>query len=230
MSKVKRPLMKMTRVRLILMILAVVAAGFAIQGMGFSLDDWNPQKVRQQVLNYGWWGPFIFLIIFGQPLIPLPVSVFGLAAGLIFGPWFGFTLAALGSLTRAAGGYGVGRFMGNEKVERLLHRHVNTVHTSLKSNGFKTVLLVRLVPNLPFDFQNYILGSTGVAFVPYVMATILGTLPWMVCFVLVGNSVMEMDDMKNVLIVLIGMGSIILLNLLLKVFLKKKKPELVDGE
>ncbi len=183
--------------RWVIIALAVVAAVYLIRSMGFSVSAIEPQQIRTQILAYGWLGPLVFLAVFGQPFVPFPGSVFALAAGLVYGPWVGLALALLGATIRAAGGYGIGKWLGQSFIEKLLHKHSQGIHALLKNKGFKSVLILRLVPNFPFDAQNYVLGSSGVSFLPYLIATTLGIIPWVFCFVLIGNSVMDAEDLKK---------------------------------
>ena len=81
--------------------------------------------------------------------------------------------------------------LGREAVIRLLKGHLATVDERIGANGFVTVLMIRLIPNVPFDMQNYGLGFSRVRFGPYALATLLGVIPGSFAFVYLGYSLTD---------------------------------------
>lgn len=53
-------------------------------------------------------------------------------------------------------------------------------------SGFKFILLLRLVPILPWELQNYIAGVSRVTLPSYLLATLLGSSPLSLALVLLG--------------------------------------------
>ena len=83
------------------------------------------------------------------------------------------------------------------------------------ANGFVTVLLIRLIPNVPFDMQNYGLGFSRVRFGPYALATCLGMIPGSFAFVYLGYSLTDPKQLwKLGVAVLLIVGLIVLQRLL----------------
>jgi uncharacterized membrane protein YdjX (TVP38/TMEM64 family) len=133
----------------------------------------------------------VYLAAYGQPVVPLPASVMTITGGLAFGPAWG-TLAALGGATmRACSQFAVARLLGREVVARLLKGRVASLDQRIGEHGFKAVLLIRLIPNLPFDVQNYGLGFSRVRFSAYAPATFLGMIPGSFAFVYLGYSLTD---------------------------------------
>ena len=58
----------------------------------------------------------------------------------------------------------------------------------LCENSFESVLLMRLV-YAPYDLVNYLAGSLKVRWTPFILATLRGSLPGTVSFVLFGASI-----------------------------------------
>lgn len=56
---------------------------------------------------------------------------------------------------------------------------------SLVSSTLKIVLL-RLSPVIPFSVSNYLCGLTSVAFLPFLLGTAIGTMPWALLYVSLG--------------------------------------------
>jgi uncharacterized membrane protein YdjX (TVP38/TMEM64 family) len=57
----------------------------------------------------------------------------------------------------------------------------------MRDNSFETVLLMRLL-FLPYDFVNYLSGILRLHWLPFLLATAIGSLPGTVSFVLLGAS------------------------------------------
>ncbi|MBI3324797.1 MAG: TVP38/TMEM64 family protein [Candidatus Omnitrophica bacterium] len=130
-----------------------------------------------------------------------------ITGGLAFGPLWG-ALAALGGATvRACSEFLVARLLGREAVAKLLKGKIAQLDQKIGAHGFKTVLLIRLIPNLPFDVQNYGLGFSQVRFGPYALASFLGMIPGSFAYVYLGYSLTDPKQIwKLLLAVLLIVG------------------------
>ena len=181
-----------TLVKLGVFILIVLGIGWGLRAAGFDVTSLTPERVRAYVLSFGALAPAIYLAVYGQPIIPLPASLMTIAAGLTFGPLWGTLAALCGATTRACGQFLVARLLGREAVARLLKGQAAALDQKIAANGFTTVLLIRLIPNVPFDLQNYGLGFSQVRFGPYAVATFLGMIPGSFAFVYLGYSLTDL--------------------------------------
>ena len=62
----------------------------------------------------------------------------------------------------------------------------NAIDQAIGKQGWKIVGLLRLSPALPFSLSNYLYGLTAIRFVPYVLATWIGTFPGTLMYVYLG--------------------------------------------
>ncbi len=169
--------------------LFIVGIGWGLRAAGVDLTQLSPDRIRTFVLSFGALAPLVYIAAYGQPLVPLPASLMTGLAGAAFGPLWG-TFAALGGATlRASTEFFVARVLGREAVAKLLKGRVAALDEKIGQNGFKAVLLIRLIPNLPFDVQNYGLGFSRVKFAPYVAGSFLGMIPGCFVFVYLGESI-----------------------------------------
>lgn len=170
----------------------VIGVWWGLSTIGVDLHAWSPERIRTVMLAQGIWAPLIYLLVYGQPLVPLPASLMTLAGGLAFGPVWGTLGAVCGATIRASGQFLVARVLGREAVAGLLKGRAARLDEKIHAHGFAAVFFIRLIPSfLPFDVQNYALGCSKVAFGPYVLGTVLGLLPHCLVLVSLGYSLTD---------------------------------------
>ena len=177
----------------------VVGIGLGLKVLGVDLTRLTPERVRTFVLSFGAFAPLAYLLAYGQPLVPLPASIMTATGGLAFGPLWGTLAAIAGATTRACGQFLIAKLLGREAVEKLLKGRLAKLDQQAGRNGFKTVLLVRLIPNFPYDIQNYGLGFSQVRFGPYTLGTLLGILPGSLAYAYLGYSLTDPKQMWKLL-------------------------------
>ena len=84
------------------------------------------------------------------------------------------------------------------------------LHQKIGEHAFKAVLLVRLIPNVPYDMQNYALGFSGVRFAPYVLGTFIGIIPHVFTYTYLGYSLTDPQQLwKFVVAMLLIVGLVV---------------------
>ncbi len=177
-----------TWVKLGLLVVFLVGVAWLLRLTGIDLTRLSPERVQHMVLSFGVWAPLIYLVVYGQPIVPLPASIMTATGGLVFGPIWGTLASLAGSTTRACGQFLIARLLGREAVAKLLKGPAASLDQQIGREGFKTVLLIRLIPNFPFDVQNYALGFSTVRFAPYALGSFLGMIPGTFAYVYLGHS------------------------------------------
>jgi len=171
--------------------LVLAGIGWGLKTADVDLAQITPERIREWIVSFGMWAPMAYVVVYGQPIIPLPASVMTITGGLAFGPVWGTFAALFGATIRACTQFGVARLLGREAVAKLLKGKVATLDQKLSEHAFQAVLLIRLIPNLPFDVQNYGLGFSRVRFVPYAAASFLGMVPGSFAYVYLGYSLTD---------------------------------------
>lgn len=174
-----------------LLVCFVAGIGVVLKAVGIDLTAMSPERVRAFVLSFGAFAPLVYLAAYGQPIVPLPASVMTITGGLAFGPAWGTAAALAGATLRALTQFGVARLLGRDAVAKLLKGGAASLDQKIGEQGFTAVLFIRLIPNLPFDVQNYGLGFSRVRFVSYALATVLGMIPACFAFVYFGYSLTD---------------------------------------
>jgi uncharacterized membrane protein YdjX (TVP38/TMEM64 family) len=147
-----------------------------------------------------WWGVFAYVMVYlARPIVLFPASILTIVGGILFGPVVGVLVVVVAANASAMIAYGVGRLLGHapgaddkaavDDTMSFARRWSNR----LRSNSFETVLVMRLL-FLPYDLVNYVSGILRLRWLPFLLATALGSLPGTVSFVLLGASIDSVDE------------------------------------
>lgn len=171
------------RWRLAAFVALVAAAAFA----AVLLDLPSASELRQVIEDAGWAAPMAFVALYALlSLAPVPKNAVSAVAGLLFGLVAGVLLVLGGALLGALLAFGLGRTLARGAVERLASSRVEQVDALLARRGLLAVIMVRLVPVVPFTAVNYTAGLTGVRFRDYTLGTALGMVPGTLAYVTLG--------------------------------------------
>jgi uncharacterized membrane protein YdjX (TVP38/TMEM64 family) len=137
------------------------------------ITDWlsSSEQFFQQL---GWLGVLLFAIAMAVAAIAMaPLSVFAIAAGIIFGGWRGFLAVELGTAISAALNFLLARYVARAPIQRRMEGNpkFRAIDNAIGREGWKLVALLRFVP-MPFGLMNYLLGLTAIRFWPYLAATV----------------------------------------------------------
>ena len=160
-------------------------------------------QLRDWSMSMGPWLPLAFLgahIV--VTVLPFPRTAFTLAAGLLFGPILGVTLAVVASTASAVIALELVRAAGWQLSRLVRHTAVEKVDARLRERGWVAVLSLRLIPAVPFAPLNYAVGASAVRVLPYTLATVVGVLPGTAAVVILGDA---LTGHVNPLLVLVSL-------------------------
>jgi uncharacterized membrane protein YdjX (TVP38/TMEM64 family) len=147
-----------------------------------------------------WWGVFAYLLVYlARPIVLFPASILTVVGGILFGPVLGVLVVVVAANASAMVAYGIGRLLGHrpgasddpaaDSTRSIVHRW----SSRMREHSFESVLIMRLL-FLPYDLVNYASGILRLRWLPFLLATALGSLPGTVSFVLLGASIDRVDD------------------------------------
>ncbi|NJQ01580.1 TVP38/TMEM64 family protein [Streptomyces zingiberis] len=171
--------------RLTLLVLLVGCAATAVALM-------EPQRL----LASGWpprvsdgGAVVLFAAVYGvctAALLPRPVL--NLAGGALFGSQFGLMATVAGTVLGAGIAFCLGRALGQDALRTLLRgRWLTAADRQLSDHGFRSTLVVRLVPGVPFAAANYCAAVSRMRLLPFLLATGLGCIPNTAAYVIAGS-------------------------------------------
>jgi phospholipase D1/2 len=216
------------KIAIVIVIAAVVAAIY------FSplRNHFTRERIQADIeaMRGLWFAPIALIAAYAIGCVfAVPASVFIITAGVVWGWKLGALYAMTGGMIGATISYFVGRFLG-EGILQKFGRAGKIVESQVKAAGFKTMLIVRLIPGPPFAIWNYGAGVANVRFRDYFFGTLLGTLPAHVIFAycadaLFNGTMTQSDAMKRLAIVAALLIALVLLPTLLKKRIRNESPE-----
>lgn len=198
--------------------IATCFAGFIVIGIVyvylFGVERFKPETIRNLILSLGYWGPLLYIVCNTiRPFFFFPAAILGIAGGLAFGPVWGTIYLVIGTVCGAALCFGTARCLGHDRLKLWTKgTFLEELDHQVTNHGFRTVLLLRLAPVIPWDVVSFLAGLSKVRFWPYVLATLVGSVPGAIAFSYFGNVMVQSLFMAAVVAV-----SIILISFFLQV-------------
>ena len=162
-------------------------------------------------------------------LFVIPASILYISVGIAFPTNQAILINAAGIAIEVTLSYFFGRFLGGNTVKRMLRKYKGGRKLLELKIPDKPVFvfIVRFVPAFPIDFSSLFFGTTSKNYWSYAIFSLIGLLPRVITFTLMGNSIFRPFS-KEFLIPLFSLGALAGLGMFIywKISVKnKKKPE-----
>jgi uncharacterized membrane protein YdjX (TVP38/TMEM64 family) len=170
--------------------LAALVAVLFVAARTLPLDRWI-EDLKAWVDGFGPFGLVVFVAIYVvAAVLFVPGSALTIAAGAVFGLWWGTAAVSVASTTAAALAFLIARYVARGAVENKAAENpkFEAIDRAIGAKGWKIVALLRLSPAVPFSLGNYLYGLTAVRFWPYVLASWLAMLPGTFMYVYLGHA------------------------------------------
>jgi uncharacterized membrane protein YdjX (TVP38/TMEM64 family) len=158
-------------------------------------DTVNHENVQAFIRGFDAWAPLAYatLYVVSSP-IPFLGMTLSIAGGFLFGQMRGtiyaILLATFSSLIPFSMARRVGRDWAMRKIES--SPRLNGIYQdAVRSNDFRFIFLLRLIPIVPWEMQNYIAGLTPISIPKFLIATALGSAPGTFLLVFLGASITD---------------------------------------
>jgi uncharacterized membrane protein YdjX (TVP38/TMEM64 family) len=123
--------------------------------------------------------------------LALPGSILTIVGGAVFGFASGAALVTVGANIGANAAFGLARGLGRDGIERLLGARLRGVDRATAAHGFWGLLVLRLIPLVPFNALNFGSGLTAMRWRDYALATVIGILPGTLVYVFFADALVQ---------------------------------------
>lgn len=175
-----------------------------------SLDGLD--RLRDWIGGFGVAAPIVFVAMYVVATVAfLPGTPLTLLAGLVFGPVFGTLWAVIGATIGATLAFLVGRYAARGLVERWTAKdeRIRRLDEGVERQGWRMLLITRLVPVFPFNLQNYAYGLTRIGLGTYVLLTAVCIIPGAAVYTLAGGSLATAGQDPTRTFVYLGVAAVL---------------------
>lgn len=187
--------MKFRKALLLFLIFAVLAGLCAWLGSLVS-----PQQIQAAISRCGSWAAIAYIGLFTLlPVFFFPVAVLALAGGLLFGLWWGSLYTFIGAILNCTLMFLLARYAGRAKVEALIQMKLSPIWQQRLQNlnstgGFALLVILRLIPAVPYNLINYAFGLTAMSWRTYIIGSAIGIIPGTLAFINIGDKALDVTS------------------------------------
>ncbi len=172
-------------------IICIAATGLGIYFLG-GIEQKQLQMWLEQV---GIWAPIIYISLYTiGTLLILPSTPLNLTGGAIFGIWWGTLWTTIAAVVAAAVAFTFTRSIGRELIAKKLAGRWEAIDAEVCQGGLFYMFAIRLLPIIPYGFVNFTAGLTSIRYRDYLTGTILGTVPGVLPFVMMGSGLQALSQ------------------------------------
>lgn len=155
----------------------------------FDADEQVRQLLQWFDHQGAWAGALFVVLMMVVVVLLLPGVLFTTGAGFVFGVVEGSLYIVVGTTLGAVSAFLIARHAFGERASAfvLSRSRLHLVREELTSEGWKIVLLTRLVPFFPSKLANYFFGLTPVRLGHFTLGSLLGFIPFSVHNVYLGS-------------------------------------------
>ena len=158
------------------------------------------QQLHSWISSCGSWAAIAYIGLFTVlPAFFFPVAVLALAGGLLFGLWWGSLYTFVGALLNCTLMFLLARYAGREKVEALIRKKLNPqwqqrLQNLNSSGGLALLIILRLIPAVPYNLINYAFGLTAMPLRTYLIGSAVGIIPGTLAFINIGDKALDVTS------------------------------------
>jgi pyruvate/2-oxoglutarate dehydrogenase complex dihydrolipoamide dehydrogenase (E3) component/uncharacterized membrane protein YdjX (TVP38/TMEM64 family) len=208
---------RMTRIALLLVILAAIASFFifdlgaylTLEGLKARQEGLSALVEEKPLLAIGGF----FLLYVAATALSLPgATVLTLAAGAIFGLWTGLLIASFASTIGASLAFLTSRYLLRGWVKSKFGKRVASIDEGIARDGAFYLFSLRLIPIFPFFLINSAMGVTAMRLPTFYIVSQIGMLAGTFVYVNAGTQLAAIESTSDILSPAL-IGSLILLGL-----------------
>ena len=170
------------------------------------LSGIDRSQLQLWLQQMGIWAPVLYILIYSIATICiLPSTPLNLTGGAIFGAVWGTVWTSIAAILAAVLAFGFSRTIGRSLVERKLAGKWESIDREMQQGGLFYMFAIRLLPLIPYGIVNFAAGLTSIKFRDYFLGTLLGTVPGILPFVMMGAGLTALKQ-GDVLPLLVGLA------------------------
>ncbi|MCB2130098.1 MAG: FAD-dependent oxidoreductase [Rhodobacteraceae bacterium] len=141
-----------------------------------------------------------FLAYVAVTALSLPLAVWmTLAAGALFGFWWGLALVSFASTTGATLAFLASRYLLSDWVHEKFGSRLTAITEGMRRDGPFYLFTLRLIPAIPFFAINLLMGLTPIRALTFYLVSQAGMLAGTAVYVNAGTQLAQLDSLSGIL-------------------------------
>lgn len=157
--------------------------------------------------------PVLYITVYAlATALAMPGSIMTLAGGAVFGFALGTVYTTIAANIGANLAFAVGRLLGRDGVRVLTGDRLRRVDRVMEQHGFRGLLMLRLIPVVPFNALNFGSGLTSISWSAYAAATVVGIFPGTLIYTFFADALLvgSQEVSRGALLRVLGAGTVLL--------------------
>ncbi|KAB3534887.1 TVP38/TMEM64 family protein [Alkaliphilus pronyensis] len=185
------------------------------------------RKFSNDIKSLGIIGVLAYILIFSiATLFFMPSLPFILFGGITYGNVKGTIYSSIADLLSASLAFFIARYLMRNTIEKALKRKMNyyEIINGVKKEGWRILVVTRMVPIIPRWLQNYAYGLTTISFKIYALVSFICIVPVTAIWIITVNTVGKVQHDTRKLLIYLGIASIVFVTIsyIPKLLYKKK--------
>jgi len=202
----------------------VVIVGILLVWWSLNAELPDGAELRQWFDEWGVWGPVAVIVTMATAILvsPIPSAPIALAAGALYGRYWGAFYVVIGAEIGAIGAFCISRYFGYSLLHHWFGEQLNQGLAGSQRFLMGTIFISRLIPFISFDIISYAAGLTAIHFWRFAIATLAGVIP--IAFMLAHfGSEMVAEETDRILLAILLLGMITIVPLIIQQIIKSRK-------
>lgn len=194
-EKSKRQKLPVKVLKFFIVAIICVGAFYTIKSIGIS-------ELKNIIGEHKIFAPIIYIICFCVlPIFLFPVPILAIVAGALFGLFMGSFYTILGAMINSVLMFYVAKFLGSKFISNFIQNSNYKLLYSLNQNKhmFNLILILRLMPLVPYNVLNYACGLMNINIKDYVFATFIGIVPATFIMVNLGEKMLNINSSEFIM-------------------------------
>lgn len=187
----------------------------------------NIDILQGKIASYGALAPIVYILAFTiLPVFLFPTLSLVIVGGTLFGFVNGLIYTTIGVGTNTTLMYLISNKYAKDKVynilkDKLSDEYLELIYTKDQKKLITTFIIFRLVPAVPYIFENYLAGLTEIKFIPFLITTLISVIPGTLVYLNVGTNITKVGSKEFIISVAILVAFTILTLVAKKIYDKK---------
>lgn len=161
-------------------------------------------------------------------------SILYAASGILFSLPVAIIVNTVGTVIMTTIPFYIGKKAGRRMIGELVKKNskLEILQDTQNKNEFLVSFFLRMVGLLPSDLVAMYLGSSGMCYKPYLFGTVIGLMPSIVCFSVMGMSIDDVGSPQFIISLIVEAGLMLLALLIYFIWRSKnkKKREMMNDD